>query len=159
MKIKCIIVDDEPLARKGLAEYVSEVDFLELVAKCENPIAANKILLEQKIDLMFLDIQMPKMTGLELLKTLNEPPMVIFVTAYDDYDLQGFELDVLDYLLKPVSLERFLKAVNKVREFYALKHNAGVDNSKQPDYFFIKCENRYEKINYDDLLLVEALEN
>ena len=121
MKINSIIVDDEPLARKGLAEYVSEVNFLELKGQCENAMAANKILSEQKIDLVFLDIQMPKITGIDFIKTLRNPPMIIFTTAYLEYALQGYELNVIDYLVKPISTERFLKAANKAREFFELK--------------------------------------
>src|SRR5690349_20962408 len=116
MRINCIIVDDEPAARKGLTEYVSEINFLELKGACENTASASKLLSLHKIDLMFLDIQMPRVTGIDFLKALHEPPMVIFTTAYSDYALQGYELDILDYLVKPVSFERFSKAVNKARD-------------------------------------------
>ena len=159
MKINCIIVDDEPLARKGLIEYVSEIDFLELKAECENSISANKILSQQKIDLIFLDIQMPKMTGIDFLKTLREQPMVIFTTAYSEFALQGYELDVIDYLVKPISYERFLKSVNKAKDFYELKNNSNSIPAIQAEYFFVRCDNRYEKISYEDLLFAEALEN
>jgi DNA-binding LytR/AlgR family response regulator len=158
MKISCIIVDDEPLARKGLEEYVSEVDFLELKAQCENSLVANKILYEQKIDLMLLDIKMPKLTGIDFLKTLSQPPVVILTTAYSEYALQGYELDVIDYLLKPVSFERFLKAVNKVKDFFELKDKCQVV-APNKDYFFVRCDKRYEKILYNDLLFAEAMEN
>lgn len=158
MKITCIIVDDEPLARKGLAEYISEVSFLELKAQCESPIAASKFLSEQKVDLVFLDIQMPKMTGIDFLKTMGHPPMIVFTTAYSEYALQGYELNVVDYLVKPVSLERFLKAANKVKEFHELKLNAG-PQARTAEYFFVRCDNRYEKIFYAELLFVEAQEN
>src|SRR5580658_7255410 len=106
MKINCIVVDDEPLARKGLAEYVGDVDYLDLKAVCENALVATKVLGQQKIDLIFLDIQMPKMSGIEFLKSLPNQPMIIFTTAYSEYALKGYELDVLDYLVKPISFER-----------------------------------------------------
>jgi len=159
MKINCIVVDDEPLARKGLAEYISEVEFLELKAVCENSIAANKVLNEQAIDLMFLDIQMPKMTGLDFLKSLHQKPLVILTTAYSEYALKGYELDVLDYLLKPISLERFLKAANKAKEFHALKQAKNTDAEKPANYFFVRCNNQYEKIMFDELLFAQAMEN
>ena len=158
MKINCIIVDDEPLARKGLKEYVTEVSFLELKAELANSMAANEVLNQQKIDLIFLDIQMPKMTGIDFLKTLREQPMVILTTAYSEYALQGYELDVLDYLVKPISFERFLKAVNKAKDFFELK-SAGGSSKMKSEYFFVRCNNQYEKIFYHDLLYAEALEN
>ena len=157
MPVNCIIVDDEPLARKGLAEYVAEVPFLELKAQCESALAANEVLNTQKIDLVLLDIQMPKMSGIEFLKTMRDRPMVIFTTAFTDYALQGYELDVIDYLVKPISFERFLKAANKAREFYEAKVKTTTE--PQETYFFVRCDNRYEKIYYDELLFVEALEN
>jgi DNA-binding LytR/AlgR family response regulator len=159
MKINCIIVDDEPLARKGIAEYAAEIDFLEVKAECENSLEANKILNLQKIDLIFLDIQMPKMTGIDFLKTLRERPMIIFTTAYSDYALQGYELDVLDYLVKPISFERFLKAVNKAKEFYELKSSNNLAALANSEYFFVRCDNNFEKIFYNDLLFAEALTN
>jgi DNA-binding LytR/AlgR family response regulator len=158
MKINCIIVDDEPLARKGLSEYISEIGFLDLKGACESAAAANELLTQQKTDLIFLDIQMPKMTGIAFLKTLREPPMIIFTTAHPEYALQGYELNVLDYLLKPVSFDRFLKAANQAREFYELKMNPTAQQ-KPADHFFIRCDNQYEKILFDELLYAESLEN
>lgn len=159
MKISCIIVDDEPLARKGLAEYISEVDFLELIAQCESSLEAYKVINQQKIDLLFLDIQMPKMTGIDLLKTIREQPMIIFTTAYSEYALQGYELDVLDYLVKPISFDRFLKACNKAAEFHGIRNGQKQVAQEKASYFFIRCDSRYEKISFDDLLYIEAFEN
>jgi DNA-binding LytR/AlgR family response regulator len=159
MKIKCIVIDDEPIARKGIAEYISDIEFLELKGQGENALAANKLLNQGEIDLMFLDIQMPKMTGLEFLKTLQKPPMVIFTTAYSEYAIQGYELDVIDYLVKPISFERFLKACNKAKDLFELKLKGKSDALHNESYFFIRCEDRMEKIMYDDLLYVEAMEN
>jgi DNA-binding LytR/AlgR family response regulator len=150
-------VDDEPLARKGLTEYVSEIDFLELQGQGENATTANNLLSKGNIDLVFLDIQMPKVTGIEFLKTLRNPPMIIFTTAYTEYALQGYELDVIDYLIKPISFERFLKACNKAKDFFSLKNNKASSNTNE--YFFIRCKDRFEKIQYADLLYVEAMEN
>lgn len=159
MKINCVIVDDEPFARKGLAEYISEIDFLDLKGQAENALVANNLLGQHKIDLMFLDIQMPKITGIELVKTLSHKPMVIFTTAYSEYAVQSYELDVLDYLVKPVSFDRFLKACNKAKEFFMLKSSNTAEQLSTGEYFFVKCDNGYEKVLYDDLLYAEAMEN
>ena len=121
--IKVIIVDDEPLAQDVLETYVEKFPELSLVRKCNNALEANEVLKSQDIDLMFLDIQMPQLTGIDFLKTLSRPPLVIFTTAYPNYALEGFELNALDYLLKPISLERFIKAVNKAVEQIKLQRN------------------------------------
>src|SRR5215813_379615 len=113
MKIRCIITDDEPLARKGLQGYVEKTEFLELVAVCEDALQLDSALKQHKADLLFLDIEMPYLSGIDFFKSLPNPPKVIFTTAFENYALQGFELDMLDYLLKPVSFDRFLKASNK----------------------------------------------
>ena len=159
MKISCIIVDDEPLARKGLQEYIEEVDFLDCRAICENTSIAASVLNSEKIDLMFLDIQMPRMTGIEFVKTLRHQPMVIFTTAYSEFALQSYELEALDYLVKPISFERFLKSVNRAKEFFELRQMSGSGNNTAKGFFFVKCDSRYEKIFYEDLLFVKAMEN
>jgi len=157
MKINCIVIDDEPVARKLLEEYIQDVDFLELKGKAENPLKANTLLDNNEIDLMFLDINMPKLSGVEFLRTSNELPPTILTTAYAEYAVEGFELSVLDYLVKPFSFERFFKAVNKAKDYYELK-------TKQPgsihnNYFFVKCDGKIEKIFYDELLFIEAMLN
>jgi DNA-binding LytR/AlgR family response regulator len=159
MKISCIIIDDEPLARKGLEEYISEVDFLDLKANCENAIIANNILRNQPIDLLFLDIQMPRMSGIDFLKTLSVKPLVILTTAYSEYALQGYELDVMDYLVKPISTDRFMKAVNKAKDYFEMKRSSAHGTGKTEDFFFIKSDKQFEKIFYNDLLFIQALEN
>ena len=159
MILNCIIIDDEPLARKGLKEYVQDVDFLQLAGEFDNPMKATDILVQQKIDLIFLDIQMPRMTGLEFLKTLQQPPLVIFTTAYPQYAVEGFELNAIDYLLKPFSFERFWKAVMKVRSLRETGIQSGAGTTAEPDYFFIKSDNKLVKIKYDEILFVEALQN
>ena len=161
MTIRCVIIDDEPLARKGLKEYIQDVDFLQLVGEFDNPLKAADVMMRENIDLVFLDIQMPKMTGMEFMKTLSHPPMVIFTTAYPQYAVEGFELNAIDYLLKPFSFERFWKAVLKAR---SMKENEGKTNAPvpvtaEPDYFFIKSDSKLVKIFYDEILFIEALQN
>jgi DNA-binding LytR/AlgR family response regulator len=151
MTLRCVIIDDEPIARKGLKEYIQDASFLQLAGEFDNPLKAADMLMQEKIDLLFLDIQMPKMTGMEFLKTLQHPPMVIFTTAYPEYAVEGFEWNAIDYLLKPFSFERFWKAVQKAK--------ALCDNNATPDYFFIKSDNKLVKIAYDDILYIEALQN
>jgi DNA-binding LytR/AlgR family response regulator len=156
-KIQTLIVEDEPLAREGLQMYVREIGFLEIKGVCEDALSANKMLSDQSIDLMFLDIQMPKLTGIDFLKSIKNPPMVIMTTAYPNFALQGYELDVIDYLVKPYPFDRFLKAVNKARDFFDLKHKPA--ETPKEDFFFVKCDYRYEKIQFNDVLYVEGMEN
>jgi len=153
MKLKCIITDDEPLARKGLGSYVEKIDFLELAAMCEDAVQLTSVLKQQAVDLIFLDIEMPYISGIEFLKSTPAPPKIIFTTAYEKYALQGYELDVLDYLLKPVSFERFLKAANKAFDYF------NQEKGNKSGYTFVKSGNRLEKINFDDILFLEAMEN
>jgi DNA-binding LytR/AlgR family response regulator len=158
--IKTIIVEDEPLAREGLMNYIHDVDFLSIVHVCEDALEANRILGSEKVDLMFLDIQMPKITGIDFLRSLKQPPMVVMTTAYPNFALQGYELDVLDYLVKPFPFERFLRAANKARDFFELKNRSADPAAAQTqDYFFVKCDHRYEKIHMKDILYVEGMEN
>jgi len=155
--INCVIIDDEPLAREGLANYVREVDFLNLGGIGENPLELLHLIDQQKVDLIFLDIQMPKMNGIEFLKIMQKPPMVVITTAYPSYALEGFQLNVLDYLLKPITFERFFKATAKARDYHKLLNG---DYTKQDeDYFFIKCGNKYEKIPFEEILYVEGMQN
>ncbi|MGN6640103.1 MAG: LytR/AlgR family response regulator transcription factor [Mucilaginibacter sp.] len=158
MSIRCMIIDDEPLACKGMEEYISEVEFLSLVNICDNAVKAYALLFSEKVDLIFLDIEMPKLTGIEFLRSLKNAPAVIFTTAYPDYALQGYELDVIDYLVKPVSFPRFLKAANKARDFL-LGRNIGRENVIDKDHFFLKVNSKFEKIFYDEVLYVEAMQN
>ncbi len=160
MKINCLIIDDEPLACKGLAEYVHDVDFLHLAGVYEDALKASAATRENKIDLIFLDIQMPHISGINFLKTLQHPPLVILTTAYPQYALEGYELNVLDYLVKPISFPRFLKAVMKAKEQLELKHpEQTASTGANEDYIFIKADNRLVKIFYKNILYVEALQN
>lgn len=154
--IKCIVVDDEPVARAGISEYIADVDFLENVGEFENALKANNIIGAGEADLIFMDIEMPKISGLEFFKNLIQPPPVIFITAYPQYALDGFEVNALDYLLKPVSFERFLKAALKAKDFYEVRQS---NKTAEDNYFFIKADNKLVKIAYDELLFVEALQN
>lgn len=156
--INCVIIDDEPLAREGMADYVKDVDFLNLVATCENPVELMGLLDKHPIDLIFLDIQTPKMNGIDFLKIVRQPPMVIITTAFPTYALDGFQLNALDYLLKPITFERFFKSVHKAREYYQLLHKT-TDTPKATDYFFVKCGTKYEKIFFEDILYVEGMQN
>jgi len=159
MIINCLVIDDEPLARKGLKEYIADVDFLNLTGEFDNPLKAAEILSRGERQLLFLDIQMPKITGLEFFKTLQNAPPVIFTTAFPQYALEGFEVNALDYLVKPVSFERFLKAAMKAKEYYEVREKNVTEASAAADYFFIKADNRLVKILFDDVLFVEALQN
>jgi DNA-binding LytR/AlgR family response regulator len=159
MNVKCIIVDDEPLAQKGLEEYIKEVPFLELTAICDNAAQAFPILKNKQADLMLLDIAMPGLSGIDFLKSLSQPPAVIFTTAYPQYALQGYELDVIDYLVKPISFARFVKAVTKARDFLNEKTNRAAVIDSEKDFFFLKVNYQIEKIHYSDILFIEALQN
>jgi DNA-binding LytR/AlgR family response regulator len=160
MAIRCIIIDDEPLARKGLKEYIGDVEFLELAGEFDNALRATDMLNKGDIQLMFLDIQMPRITGLDFFKSLQQPPPVIFTTAYPQYALEGFEVNALDYLVKPVSFERFLKAAMKVREYYEIRDkNVAEAASAGAEFFFIKADNKLIKLFFDDVLFAEALQN
>lgn len=160
MNINCIIIDDEPLSRKGLKEYIADIDFLNLLAEFDNPLGATEIIGSGQVQIIFLDIQMPKITGLDFLKTLNNPPGVIFTTAYPQYALDGFDMNALDYLVKPISFDRFLKAALKAREFYEVRQKSGKElPPASQTYFFIKAENKLVKIFFDDILYIEALQN
>ncbi len=158
-KIQAIVVEDEPLAREGLLNYIREIDFINVVKACEDAMEANSVLASEKIDLMFLDVQMPRITGIDFLKSLKTPPMVIMTTAYPNFALQGYELDVLDYLIKPFPFDRLLKAANKARDFFELKSKRPDAGKISADYFFVKCDYRYEKIHFKDILYIEGMEN
>src|SRR4030095_13818862 len=160
MKIKCVIIDDEPLARKGLKEYVSDVDFLELVGEFDNPIKATELIGKGEEQLIYLDIHMPKLSGIDFFKSLAKAPPVIFTTAYPQYAVEGFELNALDYLVKPVSFDRFFKAALKAKEYYEIREkNVAEGAHSAAGYFFIKADNKLIKLVYDDILFAEALQN
>ena len=162
MLLKAVIVDDEPVARKVIREYLEDIEFLELAGMAENPLKADALLSSGPVDLLFLDINMPKLSGIEFLRaSAGRPnqPMVIITTAYAEYALDGFELDVVDYLVKPFSFERFLRACNKARSKYGERHPGGPVAEQRPDHFFVKCDGSLVKVLYEELEYVEALTN
>ncbi len=162
MNINCIAIDDEPLALDIIKDYCSKVVFLNLLKTFDNAIESIEYIRSNKIDLIFLDIQMEELTGIQLLNALKHRPFVIFTTAYERYAIQGFELDVVDYMLKPISFERFIKGVNKVCERMqfdagAIKPENGKPKTPEPSFFFVKTETRMERIENNDVLYVEGM--
>jgi DNA-binding LytR/AlgR family response regulator len=157
--INCIVIDDEPLARKGLKEYINEVEFLHLLAEFDSPLKAASLLDNGTVQLIFLDIHMPVISGIEFIKTMKAMPPVIFTTAYPNYALDGFELNAMDYLVKPISFERFLKAVLKAKEYYEIRDKNLEEPSARDNFFFIKADNKLVKIMLDDVLFAEGLQN
>ena len=159
MTLNCIIIDDEPIARKLLQEYIEETDFLVLVGTAENPLKATKLVNELEVDLIFLDVNMPKMNGFQFLRSAVNLPMVIMTTAYGQYALDGFEMAVVDYLVKPFSLERFLKAAQKAMDLKLLKHKQAPAPKNDPEDFYVKCDGKLERVVYDELIYVESMSN
>jgi len=158
--ITCLIVEDEPLARNLLTEYVQKVPYLKLIQVSSNPLAALEILRKEPVDLLFLDIQMPELTGISLLKTLQKKPFVVLTTAYSQYALEGYELDVVDYLLKPITFERFLKAVEKVNQRLGSPERIPVESKKEEQtYVFVKDGTRLVKVAFDNILFVEGMKD
>jgi DNA-binding LytR/AlgR family response regulator len=163
LNITCLIVDDEPLARNLLKEYVSKVSYLELKGMCSNALEAMEFLRQQPVDLLFLDIQMPDVTGISFLRALQKKPMVIFTTAYSEYALESYELDVVDYLLKPITLERFLRAVEKASQRIV---NGQISPPPEktspiepPSFIFVKDGTKLVKVNWGDILYIEGLKD
>lgn len=165
MNIKCIVVDDEPLAIEKVTEYINRIPYLELLASFDNAIDALEFMRDKKTDLVFLDIQMEKITGIQLLEILRNPPKIIITSAYDSFALKGYELDVSDYLLKPISFERFLKAVNKVageiRSSKASGPAGDQDAGAKPpaDYIFIKADYHMHKVKLENILYIEGMKD
>jgi DNA-binding LytR/AlgR family response regulator len=159
MEIKGIIIDDEPLARNVIREYAKKIQTLNIVGECEDAICAHQTLQTQTVDLIFLDINMPKLTGIEFLKNLKNPPLVIFTTAYSEFAMDGYELNIIDYLKKPFSFERFCKAYFRAEEMYILKKTAGSNDlsEKQNDFVFIKSDKKSIKVNISSIIYIEGL--
>lgn len=156
-KLRCIIIDDEPIARKILQEFTEQVPYLDLVGKFESATKAEEFLKSNRPDVIFLDIEMPKVSGLQMLKRNHIDALVIVTTAFPQYALDGYELDIIDYLLKPFALNRFLKAVQKAKDFFEMKTQSG--GTPSTSYIFIKSEKRIEKVELDDILYAEVLGN
>ncbi|MDO6492494.1 MULTISPECIES: LytR/AlgR family response regulator transcription factor [unclassified Cellulophaga] len=160
-ELQCIVVDDEPIARQILENYIETIPNLVVIASCKNALEALEVLHEKQVDLLFLDINMPKFSGLSLLKTIQQKPSVIITTAYPEYAIEGFELAVTDYLLKPFSLERFLQAVLKVQHKQPKTEtsNLAVNLNKVQTSVFVKSDKKIIKVNFDDILYIEAYGN
>ncbi len=155
--IRCIAIDDEPLALELLVDNINKLPYLQLVAQCENALEAMKIMENETVDLLFLDIQMPGLTGLQFIQSMRVKPMIILVTAYEKYALQGFDLEVTDYLVKPVPLERFVKACNKAKEMFDLKKQ--LQTETEENFFFVNVDYRQLKIINEDIIYIEGFKD
>ncbi|MEJ0102546.1 MAG: response regulator [Bacteroidota bacterium] len=154
--INCVLIDDEPLALQLLEDFVNKTPYLKLAGKFEEPLQALPLLESMDVDLLFLDIKMPDISGIDFFKSLTTKPEVIFTTAYSEFAIDGFELKAMDYLLKPVSFEKFLSACNRVKEYLELKNNKP---GRDKDYFFINASHKLHKVFYDDILYLEGLKD
>ena len=166
MKLKCIVIDDEPLAVEKLSGYVARIPFLELQSAFTSGMEALQFLKENTTDILFLDIQMDDLSGIQLLEVMKEKPIVVFTTAYSEYALKGYELEVSDYLLKPISFERFLQSVNRIYDKISDKekkeqteNNLSVSNSSLVDFMFVKTEYRMERVMFNDIHYIEGMKD
>ena len=158
--LRCLAIDDETLALELLEDNISQVPYLKLEGKCSNAFEALKFLQEQTVDLIFLDIQMPGLTGLQFIQSLTQRPMIILITAYEKFALEGFNLDVIDYLVKPVPLDRFIKACNKAWELYNLRLKKTENSSSvEPEFFFVNVEYSLLKVEFADIQWIEGLKD
>ena len=158
MKINALIVDDEPLAQNVIKQYANKLPDLDIIGSCNDAICAHSFLQENSVDLLFLDINMPKLSGISFLKNLKNPPVVIFTTAYSEYALEGFELNALDYLKKPFSFERFCKAYYRAEELIKLKQSSSSKSDKKTENFlFIKSDKKTIKVKFSDIIYIEGL--
>ncbi|MEP0367509.1 MAG: LytTR family DNA-binding domain-containing protein [Cyclobacteriaceae bacterium] len=153
----CIIIDDEAPARALISEYVKKLPHLKLLGEYKNPMEAYDVLNKSSVDIIFLDIQMPGMTGLEFIKTLSNKPKIIITTAYSEYALDGYDLDVIDYLMKPISFERFVRAVNKCTSNYGTQNIVGEQKTLKRDYMLVKADRQTHKVYFKDILYIEGL--
>lgn len=161
--MNCIIVDDEPLAREAMELLVEDSGLLNLIGTFNSAAAASRLMDQQSVDLVFLDIQMPGITGIEFARTISKKTLVVFTTAYTEYALDSYEVDAIDYLVKPIEPERFSKAVNKAIAYHALllqEEKESIETTKDTDeYFFVKADRKYFKVNYADILFIEGLKD
>lgn len=156
--IKCILIEDEKLAQDVIKTHLKRIDGFELTGVCDNTLEAAKLLSKQVVDVIFLDIQLPGMTGLNFLSTLEDPPFIVLTTAYSEYALESYNFNVIDYLLKPISFERFLKTVNKIKEVMLI-NAAAKENKPSNNYIFIKSNNRFFKVNFSEIIYVEGMKD
>ena len=158
MNLKCIIIDDEPLAREGMKLNIKEINFLELIGEFEDAIKANDFIANNNVDLMFLDIQMPNLSGIDFLKSIKNPPLTILTTAYPQFALESYDLDIVDYLVKPIRIERFIKAVNKAQEIFEYKKSEKTGKERK-DYVYIKSDRKYIKLDFSKIFYIEGLKD
>ena len=154
--IKCIAIDDEPLALELLKKYINKIAFLNLVATCDNAFDAMEEMQKQQVDLIFIDIQMPELTGLQFISSLEKKPLAIVITAYKEFALESFDLDVVDYLLKPVPMDRFLKACNRAKDRFGMLTAQTNDQTKDPDHFFVNVDYSQVKLKFIDILWLKG---
>jgi DNA-binding LytR/AlgR family response regulator len=159
MKLSCIAIDDESLALELLEDNIRQVPYLELVAGFNRPMEAMEYLQQHEIDLVFIDIQMPGITGLQFIQSLPQKPMYILVTAYEKFALEGYNLNVVDYLLKPVAMDRFVKACNKAMDLFRLKASGSKMQADEPKYFFVNADYKLIKVEFTDIIWIEALKD
>ncbi len=155
--MKCIVVDDNKMSRTMVKQLIEQVDFLELKAECENPVEAFNYLKKEEVDLVFLDVEMPAMTGIEMIRNLEKRPIIILITAKKDYAVEAFELNVADYIIKPVTLSRFMTAVDRAKELFESKDQKIVINEKEKDYIFVRSNSLLTKVKIQDIIYVQAL--
>ncbi|WP_282035699.1 LytR/AlgR family response regulator transcription factor [Saccharicrinis aurantiacus] len=165
MRINCLIIDDEPLAQDLLESYINKIPFINLVAKCSSALEALDLLRNHSIDLIFLDIHMPNISGIDFIKSIETRPLFIFTTAYSEYAIEAFDLNAVDYLVKPIPFDRFLKATNKVVDYHNIKNKTALSEQPapkpaiKPDYLFVKADYKEKKVNYKDILYIEGLKD
>lgn len=157
--IRCIIVEDETLAQHVIQSHLAQVQGFELVGVCKNAIEASKVLKEREVDLIFLDIQLPGMTGLNFLRSLTNPPLVVLTTAYAEYALESYEFNVIDYLLKPISFERFTKTINKITEGRLFDRIAKEEAAVNADHIFIKSNSKFFKVNFPEIIYIQSMKD
>ena len=155
--ISCIAIDDEPLALRQLVDYIKKTPFLELAGQCESALKAIEILDNVLVDLMFVDINLPDLNGMDFVKTLENPPKIVFVTAYSEYAIEGFRVDAIDYLLKPISYVDFLKSANKIKSWFDVHHPNPVEVRSNKEFLFIKSDYKLLRINFDDIIYIEGM--
>jgi len=159
VQLKCLVIDDEPLAQDVIENYLANFSFIRLIAKCENALIALEWIKKQKIDLIFLDVSMPFLSGIEFIRTLKDPPVVILTTAHKEFAVESYELNVLDYLLKPISFERFLKAINKLNMDVPGIQKPSISDTSKEAFIYVKSEKKNVKILLKDILFIESLKD
>ncbi|MCC8186782.1 MAG: LytTR family DNA-binding domain-containing protein [Bacteroides sp.] len=157
--LRCLVVDDEPVTREGITDFIAKVEFLELVGECSSALEAMEYVNQGTIDLMFLDINMPYLSGTDFLESLDHPPLTIFTTAYSEYALDGYRLQVVDYLMKPIAFKRFYQATVNALQQFKLRHPAENNGNGQQDYMYIRQGDSFEKIYWPDILYMESMQN